>query len=78
MDHYEINSVNDLMVAAQDLKTGGYEAEVTVQPNRHKHIPSAPTSGYWLVIEATTNYPHVVGFEGEYWFYADGTVMQVL
>jgi hypothetical protein len=75
MNHYDINSVGDLVRAASDIRTGGYEADLDIRPNLDK---ARAGDGFFLIIEATTTEPNVTGFIGEYWFWDDNTVMQVL
>ena len=71
---YEINSVGDLMRAVQSSRTGGYEVDLEVKPNQER---SRAGDGFFLVILATTTEP-CSGFNGEYWFWDDNSVMQVL
>ncbi len=73
--NYEVNSVGDLMRAAQSSRTGGYEVDLEVKPNQERS--RAGQDGFFLVILATTTEP-CSGFNGEYWFWNDDTVMQVL
>lgn len=68
---YEINSPIELMLAIEDIKTGGYEADVNVHPRHGRDAD-------FLVIDVTGNYPGVSGVYGEYWFDATGSIMQVL
>ena len=69
MEEFEINNSFDLLSAAGQLTLGGYDVDLT---------PLATTREGFVRISADTNHPQVSGFVGEYWFWADGTVMQVL
>ena len=73
MDNYEINTVADLVRAVMDQKTGGYDVDFNILPNRYRAGPDA----FWLVIEVDSNHPDT-NIGGQYWFWADNTVMQVL
>lgn len=69
----EINTVTELCAAVQTSKTGGYEVDFDIKPNMER---SRAGDGFFLVIEVSStesDFPN-----GEYWFWADGTVMQVL
>lgn len=68
-----IDTIQELMEAVQDTRTGGYYADIDVKPNMER---SRAGDGFFLVIEVRGNehsFPN-----GEYWFDADGRVMQVL
>jgi hypothetical protein len=71
---YEINNVGDLVRAASDMRTGGYEVELDIKPNLEK---ARAGDGFFLVIEVRDSEPGTE-MDGEYWFWSDNTVMQVL
>jgi hypothetical protein len=77
MEFYEIKTLGQLMRAAQDMKTGGYIVDLEIMPNmeRSRHPGN---DGFFLVIQAESTEPDITGFNGEWWFWADDTVMQVL
>ncbi len=68
----EIETILDLNMAVQDCITGGYDVEYNVK-GRSK-------DGF-LIIDVSTNEPmeaYIPGLTGQFWFYDDGMVMQVL
>ena len=70
----EINDVAGLMRAIQDETTGGYDVDVDVWPNRER---TRSGTGFFLVIGVESNHPSSE-VHGEWWFWDDNTVMQVL
>jgi hypothetical protein len=72
----EINTLGQLLREVQDQKTGGYEVDVDVWPNRER---SRSGDGFFLVIEIQSNEPDpLCNINGQWWFWDDDTVMQVL
>jgi len=69
----EINTVGDLVREVMDEKTGGYDVDFNILPNTYRAGPES----FWLVIEVDSNNPECT-FAGQYWFWDDNTVMQVL
>lgn len=72
MIEYEINDTNDLMRAIMSSFVGGYElteVEYTQKRCGQGHL--------WLVVTVTDQEPNT-NLSGEYWFWNDGKVMQVL
>jgi hypothetical protein len=70
----EINDLGTLMRAVQDEGTGGYDVDVDVWPNRER---TRSGDGFFLVIELQSKNPGSV-LNGQWWFWDDNTVMQVL
>lgn len=73
-DGYEIDNEHDLIEALRDQSVMGYDFEV-------KFTDVRDTKGViWPVIEVSNvSYPGgVPGLEGQFWFWEDGKVMQVL
>jgi hypothetical protein len=56
-----------------DEKTGGYDVDFNILPNTYRAGPDA----FWLVIAVDSNHPDS-NLPGQYWFWGDDTVMQVL
>ena len=71
----EINTVWDLVQEVQNSKTGGYEVDFDIKPNMEKS--RVPGGGFWTVITVESTEPGSQ-INGEWWFDADGKVMQVL
>lgn len=71
----EINTLADLVRAVSDTKTGGYEVDFDIKPNLNK---ARAGDGFFLVIEVEFYETDRVFCSGEYWFWSDNTVMQVL
>ena len=65
----ELDTLGELMWQASDLVAMGYDVDIT---------PLAGTREGWTRLTAATNHPNISGFAGEYWFWPDGSVMQVL
>lgn len=71
-------TLQDLVEAVCDAKTGGYEVDFDIRPNQDK---ARAGDGFFLLVdvrmlgwvEGLTNI-----LNGEWWFDADGQVMQVL
>jgi len=72
---YEVNTLAELVRAVSDLKTGGYEVKFDIKPNMER---SRAGDGFFLVIDVETTEPDVTGINGEWWFWDDHSVMQVL
>lgn len=70
---YTINNEHDLIEALRDQYVAGYEVEVKFTSVRDQDGVIWPT----INITDTTD-PEAVGLVGHYWFWDDGTVMQVL
>jgi len=68
-DNEAPNNMHELFVELEDLRTGGYEVDVEVLPRS--------SSTHFLRMDISTNYPND-RTSGEYWFYDDGDIMQVL
>ena len=73
--YYDINNLSDLVRAARDIKTGGYEVTFEIKPNLDR---ARSGDGFFLIIETSSDEPNVTGFNGEWWFDDDDLVMQVL
>lgn len=67
-DNEAPDNMHELFVELEDLRTGGYEVDVAV-------LPRSGTE--FLRMDISTNYPNDKT-SGEYWFYDDGSIMQVL
>lgn len=67
----EINTLLELTEAVCDARTGGYEAEMI--PRRVR----CDQGHLWLTVKVTDTEPGSP-LPGTYWFWADGTVMQVV
>lgn len=70
----DIDTVVDLMQQVRDDLTGGYDAEVSVLPQREAHRAG---DGFFLVMDVRSNDPGS-RVTGEWWFDDDGRVVQVL
>lgn len=71
---YEINSERDLIQALRDQTIMGYDFDVKFSNVRDTH------GDLWDTAEVSNcSYPGgVPGLEGQFWFWDDGKVMQVL
>lgn len=71
---YEIENEHDLIEALRDQSVMGYDFEVKFSSVRDVH------GKIWPTIEVSDcSYPGgVSGLEGQFWFWGDGKVMQVL
>lgn len=68
----EINTAFELIEALTDIEVGGYDVTV-------KFTKVRDTGGdLWTVVQVTDCTEPGVTIEGDYWFWADGTIMQVL
>jgi hypothetical protein len=65
----ELDTIGQLMYFASDLVRMGYDVDIT---------PLSATAEGWTRLTAWTNHPDISGFQGEWWFWSDGKVMQVL
>lgn len=70
-----IDTLLQLVEEVRDLRTGGYDVEFDVLPNREAHRVG---DGFFTVIKVSTNYPVGSTIEGNWWFDAEGLVVQVL
>ena len=79
MSDVEVNTVFELVQEVQNSKTGGYEVDFNILPNTYvaSGTKAAGDRTFWTVIEVTFHEPDLF-LSGQYWFWADGTVMQVL
>lgn len=82
--HYadeEISTVAELVRAVSNSRTGGYEVDFDILPNRAKAVASGTREGgdrtFFLLIDVRDSDPDSE-INGEWWFWADDTVMQVL
>jgi hypothetical protein len=78
----QISTINELVIEIANQRTGGYEVEFEIKPNMEKARHSTPLNnpqGPWFftIIEVSDSEPGT-GLNGEWWFWADGTVYQVL
>lgn len=69
---YDIDTLRELMDAAQSQRTRGYDVRIDVLPVRTE------ADRGWLIIVVDDTDPGRENINGEYWFFADSTVMQVL
>jgi hypothetical protein len=70
----EINTLSELVREVSNSRTGGYEVDFEIQPNSER---SRAGEEFFLVIKVETTEPGSP-LAGEWWFFADNTVMQVL
>lgn len=72
----DINNLLELVNAVRDGLTGGYEVDFTIHPQREAHRDG---DGFFTVIDVQSTEPDpVYSVNGQWWFDADGHVMQVL
>jgi hypothetical protein len=71
----EIDNLLQLVQAVSASRTGGYEVDFDIKPNLAK---ARSGDGFFLVIEVTFHEPDMERESGEYWFFEDGTIMQVM
>lgn len=73
----DIETLADLVRAFSYTLTGGYDAsEFTILPNQHS--ARASETEFFLIVVVKFTEPELVFQSGEYWFWSDNTVMQVL
>jgi hypothetical protein len=73
---YEVDTLLELVQAVQDAVTGGYELiEFKIEPRRERFRQG---NGFFTVVTVNDEYSGYTGLNGEWWFDADGRVMQVL
>jgi hypothetical protein len=69
----EINTINELVQAVADAKARDFDVEFTIQERSERQ-------DNFLVVDVFSPEPvePFTGISGQYWFWADGKVMQVL
>ena len=76
MPEYEIETLWELVREVQDQKTGGYEVDFDIKPNLEK---ARAGDGFFTIIDVQSTEPDPrAELNGEWWFDADGKLMQVL
>jgi hypothetical protein len=70
----DIDTIQELVEGVRNSKTGGYEVDFNVLPNQER---ARAGDGFFLIIQVQDTEPGSA-LNGEWWFWADGTVMQVL
>lgn len=76
IDPDEINTLPQLVRAVSQQRTAGYDVDFEIMPNQER---SRAGDGFFLVIKVTDNFPDLDGsLGGEYWFWDDDTIMQVM
>jgi len=69
-----IQTLPELMIAAQITKGGGYDVTLAIQIEKNVPIGSG-----FIILDVTTNLPSSTwGIDGRWWFTQDGTIVQVL
>ena len=79
MNYYEtgeINNLADLMLAAKNAITAGYECNLNIRGNFREAGKPNEISPF-TIIDVEFTEPELY-LDGEYWFWQDGKVMQVL
>jgi hypothetical protein len=78
----EINTLADLVRAVSDIKTAGYEVDFEIQPRSERYRVRKDVDEFWLVVKVESTDPggwsNRANVNGEWWFWADNTVLQVL
>lgn len=71
---YEVETLGELVRAVRDQVTGGYSIDFTIRPNEEQ---SRCGEGFFLVIDVQDSDPNSM-LSGQWWFFDNDTVMQVL
>lgn len=72
----EIETVHELVQEVSNQRTGGYEVDFDIKPNQER---ARAGDGFFLIIDVQSTEPDPeVSVNGEWWFWNDGKVMQVL
>lgn len=68
-----INTINELVQAVADTEARGHDVEFSIRARSERQ-------DNFLVIDVFSHEPAepFTGISGQYWFFDDGTVMQVL
>lgn len=73
-----IETLLELVEVVREHKTGGYDVEFDIEPNTDK---ARAGDSFFLVINVQSTMPWNEiddSINGQWWFWADGRVMQVL
>lgn len=71
----DIDSLDELIFAVRDEITGGYDVDFNIQPRTEANRASADE--FFLVIDVTSTDPRSQ-VNGQWWFFENNSVMQVL